>query len=304
MAEIGLVRFARVAMEVARAVVPAHRSKYSKRVFTQPQLLGILCLMRYEDWTYREAEVRLEEHTELRAALGLSRVPDHTTLYRFLGRLDEPLLARALAETVARLLPASSSQSVTVAVDATGLTPGSVSTFTVRRARDSGPFPWRHWTKWLVVADTDSRTILAQSARQGPINDCALLPAVVDRARALVPIGRVLADSEFDSERNHRFIREVVGADSVIPAKRGKPSWKVNGVRASMRAQFPQHLYGRRAHVENVFSVAKRKLSTRAPGRSVRTQRIQALLLGLTYNLYRLRPSLQPKFLTWTAAGN
>ena len=95
MAEIGLVRLARVAMDVARAAVPAHRSKYSKRLFTQPQLLGILCLMRYEDWTYREAEVRLEEHSELRAALGLSRVPDHTTLYRFLRRLDEQLLARA-----------------------------------------------------------------------------------------------------------------------------------------------------------------------------------------------------------------
>ncbi len=51
MAEIGLVRFARVAMDVARAAVPAHRSKYSKRVFAQPQLLSILCLMRYEDIT-------------------------------------------------------------------------------------------------------------------------------------------------------------------------------------------------------------------------------------------------------------
>jgi hypothetical protein len=39
---------------------------------------------------------------------------------------------------------------------------------------------------------------------------------------------------------------------------------------------------------ETVFSVAKRKLSCRAPGRCLLTQRRQALLLGLTYNLYRL----------------
>ena len=32
----------------------------------------------------------------------------------------------------------------------------------------------------------------------------------------------------------------------------------------------------------------KRKLSGRAPGRSLLTQRLQALLLGLTLNLYRL----------------
>jgi hypothetical protein len=47
-------------------------------VFTQPQLLAVLCLMRYEDWTLRKAEVRLAEHSELRSALGLRKAPDHT----------------------------------------------------------------------------------------------------------------------------------------------------------------------------------------------------------------------------------
>ena len=67
MAEVGLVRFARLALDVSRKVLPAQRTKFSKRVFTQPQLLAVLCLMRYEDWTFREAEVRLSEHTELRS---------------------------------------------------------------------------------------------------------------------------------------------------------------------------------------------------------------------------------------------
>jgi hypothetical protein len=72
MAEIGLVCFARLALEVSQAVLPRQRTKFSKRVFTQPQLLAVLCLMRYEDWTFREAEVRLSEHAELRAALELA----------------------------------------------------------------------------------------------------------------------------------------------------------------------------------------------------------------------------------------
>jgi hypothetical protein len=82
MAEVGLVRlvrFAHVAHEVAEAVPPRYRSKDAKHLFTQPALLAILCLMRYEDWTFREAEVRLGEHQELRAALGLERAPDDTT---------------------------------------------------------------------------------------------------------------------------------------------------------------------------------------------------------------------------------
>ena len=52
---------------------------------------------------------------------------------------------------------------------------------------------------------------------------------------------------------------------------------------------FPRKLYRRRALIETVFSSVKRKLSARAPGRSLRMQMRQALLLGLSFNLYRLR---------------
>ena len=45
MAEIGLVRFARVALEVAEAILPDYPTKFSKHTFTQPQLLAILCLI-------------------------------------------------------------------------------------------------------------------------------------------------------------------------------------------------------------------------------------------------------------------
>jgi hypothetical protein len=89
MAEVGLVGFARVALDVARSVLPDYRSKFSKHVFTQPQLLAIVCLMRYEGWTLRKAEVRLAEHRELREALELHKAPDYTTLHRFLNRLEE-----------------------------------------------------------------------------------------------------------------------------------------------------------------------------------------------------------------------
>ena len=105
MAEIGLVPFAPLAPEVASAAVPRYRSQFSKRQFTQPQLLAILCLMRYEDWTIRVAEVRLAEHRELRRVQGLSSVPDHTTLYRYLNRLGDGPIQQALGTTVRRQFP-------------------------------------------------------------------------------------------------------------------------------------------------------------------------------------------------------
>jgi len=141
----------------------------------------------------------------------------------------------------------------------------------------------------VVVADVDQQFLLSQTARRGPWNDCANWPVVVEAASRETPIGLVLADAEFDSERNHTYIRQKLGAQSVIPAKRGKKTWHVRGVRAEMRRAFPQHLYRRRSLIESLFSSVKRKLSARAPGRSLRTQVRQALLLGLSFNLYRLK---------------
>ena len=96
MAEVGLVAFASCALKIAKRVMPKYRSKFSKHTFTQPQLLATLCMMRYEDRTFRETEVRLSEHSELRRALALGQTPDFTTFYCFMQRLRAPVIQEAL----------------------------------------------------------------------------------------------------------------------------------------------------------------------------------------------------------------
>jgi len=285
MAEVGLVPFARLALEITSAVLPPYRTRFSKHQFTQPQLLALLCLMRFEDWTFREAEVRLSEHAELRRALGLDSVPDYTTLYRFLRRVPESVLAEALHEA-ARRFPASGTPA-RVAIDGTGLTHRAVSAYYHKRTQLHG-FPFCYWLKWVLVVDLDRQLLLAQAAHAGPSNDCALLRPLLEAAGENTPIGLVLADAEFDSERNHHFIRKTLQARSVIPAKKGHRSWRIHGVRAMMRRRFPRKVYAQRAVIEAVISCAKRKLSARAPGRTVHTQSLQALVLGVAFNIYRL----------------
>jgi len=241
--------------------------------------------------------VRLREHREWRRVWKLGSVPDYTTLYRFRKRLDEKKIDPALGEAARRLgTVGGRRRRARVAVDATGLAQGAVSTFFVRRLyhHTGQPLPWRHWLKWLVTVDVDRQLLLSQTARRGPWNDCAHLPALVEAANQVVPIGLVLADAEFDSERNHAYIRQQLHARSIIPAKRGKKTWRLHGVRAEMRRAFPRRQYSRRALVETVFSTVKRKLSARAPGRSLFMQSRQALLLGLAFNLYRRRHPWTP----------
>src|SRR6266404_3361573 len=288
MAEVGLLPFARVALQVATQVLPPYRSRFSKHQFTQPQLLAVLCLMRYEDWTFREAEVRLREHQELRATLRLRAVPDYTTLYRFLRRLEDDTVDRGLQETVRRLRRRRS-RPISAAIDGTGLSDTSVSTFFHRRLEQHvhGPRPRRPWLKWLIVVDVQQQILLAQRARQGPGCDARALPGLLDVAARGAPIGVVLADAEFDSEANHQHIRQRLGAKSIIPARRrGVPN---GAIRNQMFRAFPKKPYRQRAKIESIFSAVKRKLSSRAPGRSLATQVRQALSLGLAYNLYRLR---------------
>lgn len=148
---------------------------------------------------------------------------------------------------------------------------------------------YRHWVKWLIVADVRQQILLAQRAHQGPGCDSRALPALLDAAAKRAPIRVVLADAEFDSEANHQHIRRRrrTGAKSIIPARRkGVP----NGpIRNQMYRAFPEKPYRQRAKIETIFSALKRKLSSRAPARTLSLQIRQALLLGLAYNLFRLR---------------
>jgi hypothetical protein len=52
------VRFVWLALEVSKAVLLTRRTKFGKKQFSRPQLRAVLCLMRYEDWSFREAEMR------------------------------------------------------------------------------------------------------------------------------------------------------------------------------------------------------------------------------------------------------
>ena len=81
---------ARQALEAARAVLPAYASKFSKKTFTQHQLVAALAVRQFLKTDYRGMEQHLRDWSDLRATLGLDRtVPDHSTLQKAADRLLE-----------------------------------------------------------------------------------------------------------------------------------------------------------------------------------------------------------------------
>jgi hypothetical protein len=80
---------ARMALSVARESLPAYSSKFSRKDFTQHQHFALLTLREFLKLDYRGLEQILKEWAELRAALGLKKVPDHSTLQKAAERLLE-----------------------------------------------------------------------------------------------------------------------------------------------------------------------------------------------------------------------
>jgi hypothetical protein len=69
-------------LRAAQEALPAYSSKYSRKDYTLPQLFAVLVLRQFFQTDLRGIEQILKEFSDLRQALALKRVPDHTTLCR------------------------------------------------------------------------------------------------------------------------------------------------------------------------------------------------------------------------------
>jgi hypothetical protein len=81
------VALARAALAEAQTTLPSYASKYSRKDFTQHQLYAILALRSFFHTDFRGVEQLLRDWTDLRDALRLKRVPDHSTIHRAANRL-------------------------------------------------------------------------------------------------------------------------------------------------------------------------------------------------------------------------
>lgn len=97
------VALARKALEVSRQAVPAYSSKFSKRDFTQHQLLAILVLQQFFKTDDRGIVALLKDLSDLRQVLGLKKVPHDTTIFHARRRLAKKGLLRACCARSSRM---------------------------------------------------------------------------------------------------------------------------------------------------------------------------------------------------------
>jgi hypothetical protein len=110
--------------------------------------------------------------------------------------------------------------------------------------------------------------LLAQRVRPGPCGDFSDLVPLASRAADVMPYDQLIADAGYDSEANHRFCRETLSSDSLIPAKKRRSAtvvattpYRQEMVRRLGKSGEPadRAAYRQRWKIESVMSVVKRR---------------------------------------------
>jgi hypothetical protein len=100
------VALARKALEVARHAMPAYSSKFSKKDFTQHQLVALLVLEQFLKTDDRGVVAYLNDWSDLRNVLGLKpqKLPHPTTLFHARRRLAKKGVLRSCSIRSSRML--------------------------------------------------------------------------------------------------------------------------------------------------------------------------------------------------------
>ncbi len=282
---------ARAALEAAQRVLPFYTHPNSPKVFTQHQLFGCLVLKNFWKTDYRGVVAQLADHPELCEVLGLRRVPHFTTLQKASRHLLASRPVQRLLESTIRMHYGRRRRVRSSAVDSTGLECTAASGYFVRR-RNRVSLPWKtvvyhRYPKLGVVCDTSCHFILSIRVGRGPRPDVDELVPLLSGALRTMLIDCLSADAGYDSESNHRFARQERGVRTMIPAKHGRPTDKpASGhYRRLMQTRFDETKYHRRAQVETVISMIKRRQGNHARGRTYHSQCRDLRLMALTHNV-------------------
>ena len=294
-------RVAAVAIAVGNRTLPRYGHRFSRHDFQLAQHFACLVLRKFFRTDYRGIVAILADWPLGREIIGLTKTPHFTTLQKAeRGLFTDPLIKRLIMHTVALFYadpPTSGGQAVTghhievAAADSTGFMLDRASRYFIRR-RSRAPDGWqtttyRRFAKLGIIVDCDTHLILATHRGLGPRTDVDQLQPMLEGICGNVVLERLLADGGFDSQHNHRLLREERGIESMIPAVHGRPTETLptNRWRFLMATAFDHELYGQRWQVETVMFMLKRHQGAALTARRYHRRRREMGLMAITHNI-------------------
>jgi len=283
-----LLEVVRLALVVARRRLNDYSCPKSRHTYTQPQLMACLVLRAYRKLTYRGTTELLEASDGLRAALGLSHAPAHTTLKAFCDRVVTPRLLDGLVGEVLAVLQERGLVVRELAVDSTGMEPTCASAHFVSRSKRTR----RGYVKLSLAVACASVVLVGLALSMGPGNDLCEAAAVMWPAAARCAPDWAFKDSGYDAEWVHSFWAAAGATSHVPPVPRAKdeatggPTVKGGPGRLRCWNSRPYH-YGLRWHAESFVSGMKRTCGSTLSARSQPALLAEAGLKALAYAVRR-----------------
>ncbi len=234
--------------------IPLYSSEYSRRDYTQHQLLAILILKVYFRAGYRDILDEIQTMDILKTKIGLTRIPHHTTLYRFFARFDSKSFQKVY-RAVTALFYRKKGRIPVVAIDSTGFRTSHLSLYySIRTGKTRKDF-----LKVSLAVDTNRKTILYFKISKSRHHDSAHAKYLLRGSYRVKRAHWYVMDRAYDAESIHQQIQQDLHAFSLIPLRDWGADYVSGKYRSLMKTSFNVDIYHKRNLVETVFSILKRK---------------------------------------------
>jgi len=310
----------RLAHQLALTQLPSHSCKFSRHDFTLAQLFACLVVRELFGLSFRRTEALLADSPQWLLDIGLTKTPDHNTLWRAFDALLTSQRCARMLDLLAQLFAKAKLLTLgrkPLAIDSTCFEQHHRSMHYDRRCRrmqqaneptQKHPGKWgqsvnaarsrrlRRIPKLAIAVDSGCHLILSATVRSGNGSDAPDFDELLKQAwrRTQHRVDVVVADAGYDSEANHRIAREQLQVRSIIPTGIGRPTSKPPSGRwrrlmaKRFKRKADQKHYSQRSQSETVHSMMKRNLGSSLRSRTPQRQKKEMMLRALVHNIQLL----------------
>jgi transposase len=257
-----------VLFPLAKESIKERSSKFSNKLYTQPQLLTLLCLKVMFNMTYRDFSEHIRLMPDALKAIGLSKSPHFTTLHKASERIDPAVINKLLTKT-AKLVESSKKASI----DSTCFQKGSASKHYIKRCDLEVKSQ-----KVCMVIDTETQIILGLTITNLRTHDTKLAYRVLRSLLKWLQLDKLTGDKGFDAEHLRMFLRQNL----VMPVI----AYRLFGTKDNLINELLKLIgYCRRSLSETVNSVIKRRFGDMLRSRLWNMQFKETKLRAIVYNI-------------------